>query len=206
MEVTHLNLSIAGGECHSLFRTNFDHIRKQSHYVSYHGVMESYCGNMTYRNDPKWASTSIYAHHIIVRQNDLKGLFVSLLAFSFAAKGFYLFLVLVVSKILKPVLLQRVTPVTCYWILCLILRVEEELTLIFKACQFFSFDVFNIFSNNLELAFWIWLLMNLEKLDSLFRRCIHLLKCWFLCGRHWAVVLLLDLETNIECLAIEDDE
>ncbi|CAN1824680.1 hypothetical protein LINPERHAP1_LOCUS30864 [Linum perenne] len=49
---------------------------------------------MTYINDPKWVSTSIYAHHIIVRQNNLKGLFVSLLAFSFAANGFYLFLVL----------------------------------------------------------------------------------------------------------------
>ncbi|CAN1828377.1 hypothetical protein LINPERHAP1_LOCUS32212 [Linum perenne] len=115
----------------------------------------------TYINDPKWPSAAIDAHHVIVRESNLKGLFVSLLAFSFAAIGFYIFLVLVesvvimpgfgvqlethyrsgrilrrfvpVSKILKPVLLERVTPVTCYWILCLILREEEELTLIFKA-------------------------------------------------------------------------
>ncbi|CAN1287775.1 hypothetical protein LINPERPRIM_LOCUS19716 [Linum perenne] len=142
----------------------------------------------TYINDPKWPSAAIDAHHVIVRQSNLKGLFVSLLAFSFVATGFYRFLVLdksliillwslvlsliflklglgrsvvkesvvimpcfgvqlethyrsgrilrrfvPVSKILKPVLLERVTPVTCYWILCLILREEEELTLIFKA-------------------------------------------------------------------------
>lgn len=37
-----------------------------------------------------------------------------------------------VGKILKPVLLECVTPVTCYWSLSLILRGEEELMLVFK--------------------------------------------------------------------------
>ncbi|KAL1820300.1 hypothetical protein ACET3Z_015169 [Daucus carota] len=36
------------------------------------------------------------------------------------------------SKILKPVLNECVTPVTCYWSLSLIVRGEEELTLVFK--------------------------------------------------------------------------
>ncbi|CAN0877561.1 hypothetical protein LINGRAHAP2_LOCUS11957 [Linum grandiflorum] len=120
----------------------------------------------TYTNDPKETSAAIDVHHVTVEQSNLKGLFISLLAFSFAANGFYLFLVLEkspfvllwslvlssvflkglgrsvtkesvlimpgfgvqlethyrsgrtlrrfvpVSKILKPVLLERVTPVT----------------------------------------------------------------------------------------------
>ncbi|CAI9110479.1 OLC1v1010514C1 [Oldenlandia corymbosa var. corymbosa] len=37
-----------------------------------------------------------------------------------------------VSKILKPVLNECVTPVTCYWSLALIIRGEEELLLVFK--------------------------------------------------------------------------
>ncbi|GKV21893.1 hypothetical protein SLEP1_g31824 [Rubroshorea leprosula] len=37
-----------------------------------------------------------------------------------------------VGKILKPVLLECVTPVTCYWSLSLIVRGEEELMLVFK--------------------------------------------------------------------------
>lgn len=37
-----------------------------------------------------------------------------------------------VSKILKPVLQECVTPVTCYWSLSLVLREEEELTPVFK--------------------------------------------------------------------------
>ncbi|EPS60704.1 hypothetical protein M569_14101 [Genlisea aurea] len=36
------------------------------------------------------------------------------------------------GKILKPVLNECVTPVTCYWSLSLILRGEEELLLVFK--------------------------------------------------------------------------
>ncbi|KAK6125697.1 hypothetical protein DH2020_040563 [Rehmannia glutinosa] len=37
-----------------------------------------------------------------------------------------------IGKILKPVLNECVTPVTCYWSLSLILRGEEELLLVFK--------------------------------------------------------------------------
>ncbi|KAK6150600.1 hypothetical protein DH2020_015532 [Rehmannia glutinosa] len=37
-----------------------------------------------------------------------------------------------IGKILKPVLNECVTPVTCYWTLSLILRGEEELLLVFK--------------------------------------------------------------------------
>ncbi|XP_071740728.1 uncharacterized protein [Rutidosis leptorrhynchoides] len=36
------------------------------------------------------------------------------------------------SKILKPVLNECVTPVTCYWCLCLLVSDEDELTLVFK--------------------------------------------------------------------------
>ncbi|XP_048226496.1 uncharacterized protein LOC8260903 isoform X3 [Ricinus communis] len=38
-----------------------------------------------------------------------------------------------IGKILKPVLLECVTPVTCYWSLSLILHGETELTLVFKS-------------------------------------------------------------------------
>ncbi|CAK9137032.1 unnamed protein product [Ilex paraguariensis] len=37
-----------------------------------------------------------------------------------------------ISKILKPVLNECVTPVTCYWSLSLIVGGEDELTLVFK--------------------------------------------------------------------------
>ncbi|KAH6833785.1 phosphatidylinositolglycan-like protein [Perilla frutescens var. hirtella] len=37
-----------------------------------------------------------------------------------------------IDKILKPVLYECVTPVTCYWSLSLILRGEDELLLVFK--------------------------------------------------------------------------
>ncbi|XP_057977985.1 uncharacterized protein LOC131164652 [Malania oleifera] len=37
-----------------------------------------------------------------------------------------------ISKILKPVLIECVTPVNCYWSLSLILRGEEELMLVFE--------------------------------------------------------------------------
>ncbi|CAI0415135.1 unnamed protein product, partial [Linum tenue] len=37
-----------------------------------------------------------------------------------------------VSKIVKPVLLEHVSPVTCYWLLSMILQKEEELTPVFK--------------------------------------------------------------------------
>ncbi|KAL8243442.1 hypothetical protein R6Q59_009700 [Mikania micrantha] len=37
-----------------------------------------------------------------------------------------------VSKILKPVLNEHVTPVTCCWCLSLLIRDENELTLVFK--------------------------------------------------------------------------
>ncbi|KAL0739478.1 hypothetical protein Bca4012_015688 [Brassica carinata] len=37
-----------------------------------------------------------------------------------------------IDKILKPVLVECVTPVTCYWSLSLFLRGEEQLTLVFK--------------------------------------------------------------------------
>lgn len=51
------------------------------------------------------------------------------------------------SKILKPVLNECVTPVTCYWSLSLIVRGEEELTLVFKVIHLiFLFDL-NIFLN-----------------------------------------------------------
>ncbi|KAL1215631.1 hypothetical protein V5N11_024180 [Cardamine amara subsp. amara] len=37
-----------------------------------------------------------------------------------------------IGKILKPVLVECVTPVTCYWSLSLFLRGEDQLTLVFK--------------------------------------------------------------------------
>lgn len=37
-----------------------------------------------------------------------------------------------IDKILKPVLLECVTPVTCYWTLSLIVREESEMVLVFK--------------------------------------------------------------------------
>lgn len=43
-----------------------------------------------------------------------------------------------VDKILKPVLLECVTPVTCYWSLSLIIRGEEELKSVFKVLNLFS--------------------------------------------------------------------
>lgn len=36
------------------------------------------------------------------------------------------------GKILRPVLLECVTPITCYWSLSLVVRDEGELTLVFK--------------------------------------------------------------------------
>ncbi|KAL2905994.1 Phosphatidylinositol N-acetylglucosaminyltransferase subunit H [Bienertia sinuspersici] len=43
-----------------------------------------------------------------------------------------------IDKILKPILNECVTPVTCYWSLALLLREEDELMLVFKAiiCEF----------------------------------------------------------------------
>ncbi|XP_059645658.1 uncharacterized protein LOC132287155 [Cornus florida] len=40
-----------------------------------------------------------------------------------------------IGKILKPVLNECVTPVTCYWCLSLIVRGEEELMLVFKGLR-----------------------------------------------------------------------
>ncbi|QCD91209.1 phosphatidylinositol glycan [Vigna unguiculata] len=37
-----------------------------------------------------------------------------------------------IDKILKPVLIECVTPVTCYWTLSLIIRGESEMMLVFK--------------------------------------------------------------------------
>jgi phosphatidylinositol glycan class H protein len=37
-----------------------------------------------------------------------------------------------IGKILKPLLNECVTPVTCYWSLVLLLRDEEELKLVFQ--------------------------------------------------------------------------
>lgn len=37
-----------------------------------------------------------------------------------------------IDKILKPVLLECVSPITCYWSLSLLLRGEAELMLVFK--------------------------------------------------------------------------
>lgn len=45
-----------------------------------------------------------------------------------------------ISKILKPVLNECVTPVTCYWSLALIIRGEEQLMLVFKVlCLIYSY-------------------------------------------------------------------
>ena len=45
-----------------------------------------------------------------------------------------------IGKILKPLINECVTPVTCYWSLALLLRDEEELLLVFqvKLVLFFS--------------------------------------------------------------------
>ncbi|CAL1402214.1 unnamed protein product [Linum trigynum] len=48
----------------------------------------------TYIHDRKWPSAAIDVHHVIVRQSNLKGLLVCLLAFGFSANGLYLFMVL----------------------------------------------------------------------------------------------------------------
>ncbi|KAJ7953229.1 GPI-GlcNAc transferase complex, PIG-H component [Quillaja saponaria] len=40
-----------------------------------------------------------------------------------------------INKILKPVLLECVTPVTCYWTLSLVIHEESELMLVFKNLQ-----------------------------------------------------------------------
>lgn len=40
-----------------------------------------------------------------------------------------------ISKILKPVINECVTPVTCYWSLSLMIRGEEELMLVFKVIK-----------------------------------------------------------------------
>lgn len=48
------------------------------------------------------------------------------------------------SKILKPVLNECVTPVTCYWSLSLIVRGEEELTLVFKVIHLIFLFKLNI--------------------------------------------------------------
>ncbi|KAI5556261.1 hypothetical protein BDE02_18G022200 [Populus trichocarpa] len=40
-----------------------------------------------------------------------------------------------IDKILKPVLLECVSPITCYWSLSLLLRGEAELMLVFKELQ-----------------------------------------------------------------------
>ncbi|AES77207.1 GPI-GlcNAc transferase complex, PIG-H component [Medicago truncatula] len=37
-----------------------------------------------------------------------------------------------IDRILKPVLLECVTPVTCYWTLSLIVREESEMVLVYK--------------------------------------------------------------------------
>lgn len=42
-----------------------------------------------------------------------------------------------VDKILKPVLLECLTPVTCYWSLSLIVKGEDELLLVFKVILLF---------------------------------------------------------------------
>jgi len=43
-----------------------------------------------------------------------------------------------IDKILKPVLLECVTPVTCYWTLSLIVCEESEMVLVFKVKLFFA--------------------------------------------------------------------
>lgn len=42
-----------------------------------------------------------------------------------------------VDKILKPVLLECLTPVTCYWTLSLIVCEESEMVLVFKVNLYF---------------------------------------------------------------------
>lgn len=39
-----------------------------------------------------------------------------------------------IDKILKPILNECVTPVTCYWSLAFLLHDEDELMLVFKVC------------------------------------------------------------------------
>ncbi|XP_010548207.1 PREDICTED: uncharacterized protein LOC104819716 [Tarenaya hassleriana] len=48
------------------------------------------------------------------------------------SSGRYVSRFIPIHKILKPVLVECVTPVTCYWSLSLLLRGEEQLTLVFK--------------------------------------------------------------------------
>jgi hypothetical protein len=45
-----------------------------------------------------------------------------------------------IGKILKPVLLECVSPVTCYWSLSLLLRGEAELMLVFEVYKYFAFQ------------------------------------------------------------------
>lgn len=77
-----------------------------------------------------------------------------------------------VGKILKPVLVECVTPVTCYWSLSLLLRGEEQLTLVFKvnAISLFQYIVRETFANII-----FFLLAVDSEFSSLFvyRNCVH---------------------------------
>lgn len=65
-----------------------------------------------------------------------------------------------IDKILKPVLLECVTPVTCYWTLSLIVRGESEMVLVFKVKLYFfsnrfhSKGLFYLVLERLLLCFW----------------------------------------------------
>lgn len=48
------------------------------------------------------------------------------------------------DKILKPVLVECVTPVTCYWSLSLFLRGEDQLTLVFKVMPPVCFNTLSL--------------------------------------------------------------
>lgn len=59
-----------------------------------------------------------------------------IISFSFQYSGRKIRQFIPMSKILKPVLNECVTPVTCYWSLSLIVRGEKELALVFKVNHF----------------------------------------------------------------------
>jgi len=57
-----------------------------------------------------------------------------------------------IDKILKPVLLECVTPVTCYWTLSLIVHDESEMVLVFKVKLYF----FRTRFHSKRLFTWFW--------------------------------------------------
>lgn len=64
-----------------------------------------------------------------------------------------------VGKLLKPVLNEHVTPITCYWSLVLLLHSEDKLVRVFKV----NFSCFQLVSSALRGICWLTESLNLQK-------------------------------------------